>query len=123
MTTTMLLALTLYLESASEGLTGMQMVASVIVNRAAGRSDDIPVVILRRKQFSCWNDRKPESVPVPDNDAWDTAMDIAEMVVDGSFQPLTDATHYYNPKLCSPKWAEDLVVVARLGNHVFLRDK
>ena len=63
-----LFALTLYLEAANQGIYGMEMVADVINNRvyAAENVNDLSLpiryrsIILKPKQFSCWNNLDPD---------------------------------------------------------------
>ena len=36
---------------------------------------------------------------------------------------LQHADHYYNPNVASPTWRHDMVEVAVIGNHRFMRSK
>ena len=49
-------ARTLYMEARGEGKTGMNMVMTVIWNRAGGDKAKLADVCLAKKQFSCWNE-------------------------------------------------------------------
>jgi spore germination cell wall hydrolase CwlJ-like protein len=58
---------------------------------------------------------------IPNDATWKVAKEIANAVMIGAFAPVTSATHYYNPSLCSPKWAVEMKLVDRFGQHVFLK--
>ena len=44
------------MEARGEGRTGLDMVMTVIWNRAGGKTENLADVCLKPKQFSCWND-------------------------------------------------------------------
>jgi spore germination cell wall hydrolase CwlJ-like protein len=123
------LACTLAFESIGESLHGKQMVASVIVNRMNERKLSAVEVCLQRKQFSCWNNgvdearvmKQVEKWRRESPDEWADCMELAVKIQNDRFAPIAFITHYYNPKLCSPKWADKLVGKRTVGNHVFGR--
>lgn len=113
-----IVARTIYAEAAGESIEGKLAIASVIYNRARGNSRKVVDVILKPKQFSCWN-----SGNIPEEgsgQAWLDSMKVAEQLLGGNFTPTVKATHYFNPKKVSPSWAKDQPVVALIGNHKFL---
>lgn len=116
---------TLYMEARGEGESGLLAVATVIYNRAGGKADKMEVVCLKPKQFSCWNDSKTRAI-APKNDfdkkAYKLCLQIEKELLNGKFEPQGDWTHYYNPKLCNPKWAGGKAKT-KIGNHTFLRTK
>lgn len=116
-----LIAATLVLEAGGEKEAGMRAVASVIYNRAKIKNKTFTNIILEKKQFSCWNTRDVKTTIeiAQQNRVWATAKQIAEEMVCGTFSPIGDWTHYYNPKLCSPVWGDHLINVAYIGNHKF----
>jgi len=116
----MLIACTLFYEAGGESLQGKQAVASVIYNRAQDNSGDIRKVILKPKQFSCWNIRKTKQrTKLPQGRAWNDCQKIAGKIVAGTFKPTISANHYYNPSLCSPSWGKALRGKVTVGNHTF----
>jgi len=128
MTPAMIVALTLWMEARGEPAAGRELVATVIVNRAKARRMSVEAVCLERKQFSCWNDVKA-SDGVPDvvvdelvGPVWRHCMRLGELVVAGRYEPLNDAEYFYNPEVCHPAWARDMVVVVKRGRHWFLRE-
>lgn len=124
MTTIMVIALTLWMEARSEGMSGMYNVACVIHNRAERSGESLQEVVLKPKQFSCWNDRKPEDFQedLPVGAEWIQAKALAKQLVLGRLQVAHGATHYYNPALASPSWAKHMTVVKEHKHHIFLKE-
>jgi spore germination cell wall hydrolase CwlJ-like protein len=113
-----LIARTLYYECGQQPLAGKRAVASVICNRR-NRTDGTWVsVILKRKQFSCWNDSSRENA-LPHNTNAYICLSIAKSMVNETFAPTGPWDHYYNPLLCAPKWGDDLVEKEMIGHHLF----
>ena len=54
---------------------------------------------------------------------FEDAQDIARMICKPDYRSTTSATHFYNPRLCSPKWEKEMKLVGSFGNHLFLTDK
>lgn len=111
---------TLYMEARGEGERGLRAVASVIYNRAKGSAARMEKVCLKPKQFSCWNGKAPKSAF--DRRAHALCLSIEKELLSGNFSPLGEWTHYYNPRLCSPRWAQGVPCV-KIGNHKFLKTK
>lgn len=121
---------TIWAEAKGEGERGMRAVASVIYNRGRGQVSNYVPVAIRRWQFSCWNGTTPEfwdnfQIRIRSGTAWDIATKITEEMFDGTFTPITDANHYYNPSLASPSWSRTSSGEPRpftmIGNHKFLK--
>lgn len=122
-----IIADTLYMEARGEGEHGQRAVATVIFNRAHGKADNMEIICLGFKQFSCWNGKTPKNVRIAPKNAFDRqayiiALKIEKELLNGNFKPLGDWTHYYNPKLCNPSWAKG-TKQTRVGNHNFLKTK
>lgn len=118
---------TLYLEARGERERGLRAVASVVYNRAERTGKTFEAVCLAPKQFSCWNGLAPKTCKIApksvrDAEAYRLCQTIEAELLTGKFEPLGDWTHYYNPRLCSPKWARGVEQV-KIGNHNFLRTK
>lgn len=114
---TLIIADTLYWEARGESVHGQLAVASVIVNRASERRLSPTQVCQQYKQFSCWN-----SHPTPrtyDSAIFERCMFIAIQIERGSFIPMGNWNHYYNPHKCSPSWASDMYNIRIIGNHKF----
>ena len=113
---------TLYFEARGEPERGLRAVATVIYNRAQNKGKTFEAVCLQPFQFSCWNTSKTRKI-VPkghfDIKAYEKCLSIENELLKGNFKPLGTWTHYYNPRLCSPKWARGVESV-QIGSHVFL---
>jgi len=113
-----LVANTIFAESRGESKAGRYAVASVIWNRAQGKS--LESVCLAWKQFSCWNNGYYE--PVVSNpydakvmreaEAWERLMET------GRFIPSLEADHYCRAD-AFPYWREDLTNRKIIGAHLF----
>jgi len=110
-------AWTLWAEARGEGFQGLEAVATVIVNRASERGLSPEQVIRQPKQFSCWNSR--QSAGTGHGKVWFQCLELSRRICDGSFQPLENWNHYFNPRLCSPCWASALRNTSRINQHVF----
>lgn len=118
---------TLYLEARGEGEAGLRAVASVIFNRAKRTGKTFEAECLRPKQFSCWNGLAPKTCKIApksdfDRRAYKLCLLIECELLAGKFEPVGDWTHYYNPALCSPRWARGIYQV-KIGKHNFLKTK
>ena len=126
------LARTLWGEARGEGGTGMEAVASVILNRVAVAQSrggkywwgaDIISVCQKPYQFSCWNRSDPnykKLLAVTDKDIhFATALRIARRAVAGTLADTTNAATHYHEKAIHPFWAEGQTPVAIIGSHIF----
>lgn len=133
------LAATLYGEARGEGVEGMQIVASTILNRRnfyqqrakKGQVIKISDVCLAYKQYSYWNDKQSwtpqrieqhmKSVRGSDAAAWQKCLKIANLAVSGKLQDNTGgAMNYYatwmDKKGVAPSWARKYKT-AVVGKH------
>jgi N-acetylmuramoyl-L-alanine amidase len=125
-----LLALVLWREARGEGYTGMRAVAHVIRNRvvATHLPDQWEDVIERAKQFSSMTaagDPMLIQWPKQPDAAFEQAMQIAELVYDGTDADITgSATQYANLHVCSPNWDfAKLTQTVVIGAHTFWKEK
>lgn len=129
----LLIAYTLWYEARGEPFEGKRLVASVIWNRAEGKSENIRAVILKPKQFSCWNDydwSQPLDLSGPvyrnkaEVEAWLECCRIARSMESGKFVRTTMADHYHAVKIKKvPAWAKEMKRVATVWGHVFYQSK
>lgn len=127
------LTLTLYGEARGEGLTGMAAVASVVMNRVNDGRYGAGVVGVCTKpwQFSCWNPHDPNlpeldfsALDIKGEPAWRDVKMIARAAMAGDLYDRTHgATHYFNAKLVTPRWAEAMMQTATVGHHQFYRER
>jgi len=128
------LARTLYGEARGEELSGIEAVASVILNRVAfakrrGRywwGNDIKSVCLKPAQFSCWNAKDPNRKKLlalsPRDPAYRLCKRIAKRAVAGELPDPTDGATHYHTHAVDPFWASGHVPVAEIGNHLFYKN-
>lgn len=126
------LAATMWGEARGEGRLGMGYVGHVIKNRASTgfRGKSIEAVVLRDRQFSCWNKNDPnhgklslaylERLQGKDKQDWDDAKRIAAGILRGSVDYTRGALHYHTTGI-RPFWEKEYVKVAVLKHHVFFR--
>jgi len=107
-------------ESGGEGQKGMYAVACVISNRAKIKHKTAKQVVLRRKQFSCLTQQSKATRLKLYLQNKDYADYLETMIMQDKLKDITaGATHYFNPKLCSPYWAKGKKTI-KIGNHLFL---
>jgi spore germination cell wall hydrolase CwlJ-like protein len=124
MTELFIVALCLFREARSEGVTGMYRVHDVIANRASDPGDRWPKsrmgVALQPKQFSCFNSSDSQNAIYPaikneaDWIAWIQAMRIAKRGV--VQHPLIN---HYHTEAVKPNWARGKFPILKEGRHVF----
>lgn len=129
------LALNVFHEARGESYEGQKAVAQVTFNRASHRPEKVCEVVFAPKQFSWANGltlapkKKRQEIYwryMPDfaSEEWRLAKKVSKEVIAGhGHSAVAQATFYYNPQKCKPQWKSKMVVVARIGNHIFLRNK
>lgn len=127
------LARTLWGEARGEGSTGMEAVASVILNRVevAKRrghywwGNKIIQVCQKPYQFSCWNKQDPnfkKLIAVTADDMhFATAQRVARRALLGFIKDTTGGATHYHSLAILPQWAKDQKPTARIGHHIFYR--
>lgn len=125
------LARTVWGESRSEGIAGMQAVASVIINRAADPcwwGEDVASCCTHPYQFSCWladDPNREKLLAVTDADPqFREALAIAADAIAGRLVDQTGgADSYYAAGTPTPRWAVGLTPTAVIGQHRFYRTR
>ena len=80
------------------------------------------------KQFSCYPEsnqfKKAQNGLITDNKEFEIWREIVnELIIlrhSDFVLPEITSNHYYNPKLCSPSWAQGVPVDLQIGGHNFL---
>ena len=122
-------ARTLYGEARNVDLMGLVAVAWVIRTRVAiggWWGDTLTGVCRKPKQFSCWNEGDPNRTKVVGARLGDPSFHrccaVATLVLLGEYEdPTHRATHYYNPDVVTPGWAEAMETTVVIGRHQFLK--
>lgn len=123
-----MLAATVWGEARGESFDGRLAVAWVVINRSKLSGLSITEVVLQPYQFSMWNTSDPNRRKIarinPNDDSWYQAYRAAAAAFFNlRDDPTQGATHYLNPRVLPrlPSWYDPAKVVARIGNHEFLR--
>ncbi len=122
----------LYYEARSEGTVGILAVASVIENRKS--HPDYPesycAVIKQHKQFSYTLSGKPDveriehRLKAADKQAYGYVSQVADDMLEGQFKPILEhSVLWYATTSVRNYWTKTKAVVARVGKHVFYKDK
>lgn len=132
MTTTDILARTLYGEDRGDGALGMAAVAHVVLNRVAlggWWGTTIVDVCLHPWQFSCWNmddlNRSKLLNVTAEDSSFELATSIAHLAVSGALGADTTngADSYYAIGSSRPLWATGLLPCATIGAQIFFRTR
>ena len=124
-----ILARTIFLEARGEFFPGKVAIAQVVFKRVSlGHDATVEAACLRPKQFSGWNKDKAnaanlkagQDVTLEDKNFRDCYRAILS-ALDGP-DITKGATHYFNPKLASPKWARGKKPCVVIGNHAFFNN-
>jgi spore germination cell wall hydrolase CwlJ-like protein len=120
------LAKTIYFESRSEPIDGQFAVAEVVMRRVSNPKfpNSICKVISqgskrlgKRCAFSWMCDGKSDR---PRNKkAFETSLTIAKMVTSPKYQPRFTKSTFYHATYVNPVWNKGMVVVNKIGNHIF----
>ncbi len=114
-----------YWEARGEGVSGMQAVAQVVLNRV--RHPAFPKTVCGvvfqgaadgdcQFSFAC----EPRQTAAAD-DAWDRARTIAARALSGHvMSEVGSATHFHATRV-APSWGDTMLKVAQIGSHIFYR--
>lgn len=114
------LALNIYHEGRGESIKGQAAIAAVTMNRVRSKHfpDTVCEVVWQRKQFS-WTHIASRHHAVTDVPAWQQALVIARLFMDGAgIAQVGDATHYHSDTV-KPNWIADNKLIGKVGNHFF----
>jgi spore germination cell wall hydrolase CwlJ-like protein len=121
-----IISYTLYAEARGEPFKGKLAVAAVIQTRARLSKVSLTDICLKDQQFSCWNGLRavPKSyisgagILPADQKARSDCYSIAWVLMT-STRKWNYLTHFYNPSIATPSWANSLRGRRVIGNHVF----
>ncbi|MDD3445980.1 MAG: cell wall hydrolase [Zavarzinia sp.] len=119
---------TLYFEAGGEGAEGMAAVGHVVLNRLDTRPAGTTIcdVVYERHQFGWTPDvpRATVSDAIGSSQRWQNAAIVADAVLEDTMRDPTSGAHSFYSILQyrkKPRWARNLEVTTRIGNHVFMR--
>ena len=114
------LAMNIYQEGRSEPTKGKLAIAAVTMNRVASRHypNNVCEVVWQPKQFS-WTGLKTKYHVVKDAKAWQDALQLADLFLNGAQWPGVGNSMHYHTKAVQPKWSAKEQAIASIGNHLF----
>jgi len=130
-----IIATTIIMEAGGEGFQGMKAVMCVIKNRSKGSDsvEDWKKVVLKRKQFSCFNNVSISSAIVlaKRHSKFNEALSLVEWAKQDADDITKGSTHYHvhqGKSRVTPYWTspelggknKKAVIQGYIGNHVFL---
>ena len=113
----------IYQEGRSEPTKGKLAIAAVTMNRVASRHypNSVCSVVWQAKQFS-WTNLKPKYQVIKNQKAWSNALELADLFLTGAtWNGIGANVKHYHTKAVNPKWGDENLVVASIGNHVFYK--
>lgn len=131
---TFCLAQNIYFEARGSNRADRLAVADVVLNRVddarypdtvcgvvyQGNQDSNGNMIRNRCQFSWYCDGRSDRPQ--DQDRWIDAQQLAYLMHKlGDHRGLTEGATHYHADYVSPRWARDLQLVGRIGEHIFYR--
>jgi spore germination cell wall hydrolase CwlJ-like protein len=134
----LIVAATIYGEAGGEGSNGMKAVANVIRNRADSSGITPKQVVLKKKQFSMWNNKIDDESRVnyintieskakknkSEQLSWDTAKNLVYSHIKEKGDDNTKGAEFYHTTSIKPNWNWDkLAKTTTIGNHIFYKLK
>lgn len=111
------LSLTVYHEARNQEYLEQLAVAHTVINRSVQKSKPIKKIVLRDKQFSCYND----GIKMPDDPkAFVTSLHVAWTAMNG--KDFTRGAKFYHTKKVKPKWRNTVSYIGEFGSHKFYTD-
>lgn len=127
------LAATIFHEARGETVIGRHAVAQVVMNRAERDPKNVCQVVAARKQFSWANAHfglarrvngnlvlTKKGLP-KDQYAWNTALIIAKVALNGRMIDFTQGAKFYHTNAVHPAWGKKMKLAKVIGNHRFYR--
>ena len=110
------LADVVYAEARGESRTGQIAVAEVVMNRVGkhGFPGTVCGVTRQKGQFS-------PRARVSEGGAYQTAMNVAREVLQGSAPKVTNGATYFHTPAVSPSWSKRFTRTKKIGSHIFYR--
>ena len=109
---------TIAMEGANQSLEGQSLIACTLLNRALIRGTTPEVEALRRKQYSCWNDRqwaKTWLLRHYDSRTRARALKAYQDAIKWQGEPIT----HYHANDIKPYWAKGKTPALIVGDHMF----
>ena len=142
------LALNMYYEARNQGTAGVLAVTAVVFNRVndkrfpnticgvieqgptreswktkktLDKNDAVFYPIKNRCQFSWYCDGKSDKPK--DITAWRWSQRIAELVITGGIEDVTEGATHYHAYYVKPRWVKQKVFIKQIGSHLYYKGK
>lgn len=131
------LAQNIYFESGNQSFAGKLAVADVVMNRVEDEQfpNSVCEVIYQAKTFVNW---KGNTMPIrnqcqfswycdgksdepKDSVTWLESIRVADLILRGDFEDITEGSLWYHADYVYPNWADNLEKVVVIDNHIFYK--
>lgn len=131
------LAQNIYFESGNQSFAGKLAVADVVMNRVEDKQfpNSVCEVIYQAKTFVNW---KGNTMPIrnqcqfswycdgksdepKDSVTWLESIRVADLILRGDFEDITEGSLWYHADYVYPNWADNLEKVVVIDNHIFYK--
>ncbi|NWA64153.1 cell wall hydrolase [Pantoea sp. B9002] len=121
---TLCLALNIYHEARGEPELGQVAVGTVTMNRANWDVKEICPVVYAPSQFS-WTAqiKTTEHYPHHKNKSWQRAQKLAQRIIQGEQQDVTNGATFFHAQRVTPYWVASFERTVSIGNHIFYANK
>jgi N-acetylmuramoyl-L-alanine amidase len=123
-----LLTLVIWREASDQPVATQQAVGCSIrnrVNKPSWWGTDWTSVICKRLQYSSMTAQGDPNLirwPIPTDTSWQSCMEVAQSVYDGTLADMTDgATNYYSVSIPAPSWTEAMTFTLQSGANKFYK--
>ena len=120
------LAQNIYFEARGESLVGQVAVAEVTLNRVKSPKfpNTVCSVVFQEKHGICQFSWCRNKIKIKDEKSWKESYKVARGVLTGKLH-LSILSHalYYHAFYVRPRWSYSKIRIARIGNHIFYRNK
>jgi len=116
-------------EAENQSIEGMIAVGFVAMNRyrkGGWFGNTIPKVILKKKQFSCFNEdnvNKRRIMAAKADKWWTFCFNAAYLAYCNAVKDPTNGADHYHARSVKPRWASKMTKTVEIGNHIFYRSK
>lgn len=120
------LARTIYWEARGTSISGMEVVANVVMNRVGheGFPETVCAVVKQGQekeacQFSWWCDGRPDDAK--EDESYATAKEIARNALNRQLKDQTNGALYFHHKKVSPSWSKEYIKTTEVEDFMFYR--
>ncbi len=120
------LSRTIYWEARSEGVTGMEAIANVVMNRLGheGFPETICKIVMQGReqgacQFSWWCDGRSDDAK--EDESYAIAKEIARKALNRQLTDRTGGALYFHQRKATPSWSKEYIKTVEIGEFFFYK--